>query len=165
MLGRQSSQKPEKEPLPNSNGKATEILSHLNVEPKHPKETIEEASRSVNLVLPEDSVHLSHEELRKNFKVQVSGDLARRLWSLLGFVVVVHLLATIAFSWRLSNKPDIGDIEEKRTERIEKAMSTVNDTAKTLYAVLGILTTAVTGYYFTSGAASTSSDKDGGKDD
>lgn len=160
MSGRQPSQKPEPKLAPNSNGKAIKL--EIKSEPL--KETIEEASRSVNLVLPKDSLQLSHSELRKNFKVRMSGDLARRLWHLLGFVVVAHLIATIAFSWRLSNKPDVGDTDEKRTERIGKATANVDDTAKTLYAVLGVLTTAVTGYYFTSGAASASSENDGEKD-
>jgi hypothetical protein len=160
MSGRQPSPKPEPEVSPNSNGKAIK----LGVRSEPLKETIEEASRSVNLILPKDSLQLSPAELRKNFKVRVSGDLARGLWYLLGFVVVAHLIATIAFSWRLSNKPDVGDTDENRTERISKATATVTDNAKTLYAVLGVLTTAVTGYYFTSGADSASSENDGEKD-
>jgi hypothetical protein len=164
MSGRQSSQKPEPKPLPNSNGKATVVLSQLAAEPGHPKVTIDEALHSANVDLPKDSVHVSHEELRKNFKVRVSGDLARGLWYLLGFVVVAHLITTIAFSWRLSNQPNAGDDDDKRIDRIEKATATVTDTSKTLYAVLGVLTTAVTGYYFTSGANSTTSDGDGEKD-
>jgi len=152
MPSNQSSQKTEKEHSLNSNIKTNLIPSSLKS--GHPKQTIEEASRSVNLVLPEDSFHVSHAELRENFKVRVSGGLAMGLWYLLGGVVVVHLIATIAFSWKLANKTDVGDNEDKRTARIDKAISNVNDTSKTLYAVLGVLTTAVTGYYFTSGSTS-----------
>lgn len=123
----------------------------------HPKETIEEASRSSNWNFPEDSLKLS--ELRKNFKVSVSGELARGLWYLLGFVVVVHLLTAITLAWRLSNKPDAGDTEEKRTARIEKAVSTVNDTAKTLYPVLGVLTAAVSNCYFRDADSESSDDE------
>ncbi|MBD1847751.1 hypothetical protein H6F89_31045 [Cyanobacteria bacterium FACHB-63] len=150
MADSQSSQKPE------TNG----LLARVATEPGHPKETIEEASRSVNRDFPKGSLNLSHAELRKNFKVRVSGDLAAGLWYLLGFVVVVHLLAVTALAWRLSNQPTAGDSEEKRIERIEKAVSTVTDTAKTLYPVLGVLTAAVTGYYFSSGADSAPSDED-----
>lgn len=150
MADRQSSKKAE------MNGSLVRVETKLG----HPKETIEEASRSVNRDFPEGSLELS--EIRKNFKLHVSRDLAKGLWYLLGFVVVVHLLTAIALSWRLSNKPDVGDNEEKRTARIEKALSTVNDTAKTLYPVLGVLTAAVSSYYFSRADSDSSNDE---KDD
>ncbi len=125
-----SSQNPEKESVLDSNSKINGIPS--NLETGHPKESVEEATRAVNLDLPKNSFHLKPDDLRKNFNVLVSGDLAKGLWLLLGGVVVVHLIATIAFSWLLTNKPDVGDTEEKRTARIEKAMSNVNDTSKVI---------------------------------
>jgi hypothetical protein len=101
------------------------------------------------------SISLNHHaEYRKNFRARLSGDLAKGLWYLLGLTVILNLLTVIALSWRLTNPPKTGDID--RSERIEKAVAIVDSFAKTLYAVLTPLATAVTGYYFSTGADSDS---------
>lgn len=156
----------EENSLLNTNGQASRA-SEPDLAESHPKETLEQALNDVlpNHSLPKGSVRESHEELRKNFHVRVSGDLAKGLWYLLGWVVVVHFLGVVAFSWRLGNKPAPGDLEENRLERIEKAVSNVNDAAKTLYAVLTPLAATVTGYYFTLGSSSSSSEDSDAKKD
>ena len=167
VSNKQPSQQQENNPLSSSNGQSNRVHTQSNLAEGHPKETPEQALNDVlpNHALLKGSVRESHEELRKNFHVRVSGELAKGLWYLLGGVVVMHLVGVTAFSWRLGNSPVPGDSEEKRTERIEKAVANVNDAAKTLYAVLTPLATAVTGYYFTLGGTSSSSDDSDTKKD
>lgn len=150
----------------NSNGQVSQA-SKSSLTEGHPTVTLEQALNDVlpNHSLPTNSVRESHDDFRKNFHVRVSGDLAKGLWYLLGWVVVVHFVGVVAFSWRLGNKPVSGDLEENRLERIEKAVSNVNDAAKTLYAVLAPLAATVTGYYFTLGGSSISSEDSSTKQD
>ncbi len=60
-----------------------------------------------------------------------------------------NLLSTIIFSWHLIRTPAADD-KEQYAERINSATANVNEASKTLYTFLGLLATAVTGYYFTS---------------
>jgi sterol desaturase/sphingolipid hydroxylase (fatty acid hydroxylase superfamily) len=118
-------------------------------------EIVKTATKSVTLEAAADEVHLRTEglritpqEYRKNYRTRLSGTLAKRLWYLLGGVVVVHVIAVIVFSWKLIEDPVTGTAEQ-RTERIQSAIDNVNETSKTLYTFLTPLVTAVTGYYFT----------------
>lgn len=157
----QPTQPSELSPPPGVNGQPRPIEGRPAPTTGPPKETIEQAS---NYILPEGSFHLNPADLRKNFHTRVSGELAKGLWYLLGSVVVIHLVAIVGFSWRLTNAPTAGDTD--RTDRIETAIATVGDAVKTLYAVLTPLATAVTGYYFStggdSGSPSTDAEKESG---
>jgi hypothetical protein len=133
---------------------ATEITTTAIAE----TEIVKTATKSVTLEAAADEVHLHAEglqglritpqEYRKNYRTRLSGTLAKRLWYLLGGVVVVHVIAVIVFSWKLIEDPVTGTAEQ-RTERIQSAIDNVNETSKTLYTFLTPLVTAVTGYYFT----------------
>ncbi|MDJ0579423.1 hypothetical protein [Crocosphaera sp.] len=73
----------------------------------------------------------------------IASILALALWATLIFTIVYHLISTVKFSNYLvdSNTP----IE---LEKVQTAVTLVDDTAKTLYSFLGTLVTAVTAYYF-----------------
>ena len=99
-------------------------------------------------VLGIGTITLSPDDHRKNLRAQASRTLAMGFWVLLALVAVAHLGTTIIFSKELFRKTE-KNYAQSEIERIEKAISSVGDTAKTLYAVLAPLATAVTGYYFT----------------
>ncbi|MDJ0729953.1 MAG: hypothetical protein QNJ33_08170 [Crocosphaera sp.] len=82
-------------------------------------------------------------ENRKNRNNWIASILAVALWAVLIFTIVYHLISTVKFSNYLvdSNTP----IE---LEKVQTAVTLVDDTAKTLYSFLGTLVTAVTAYYF-----------------
>lgn len=147
---------PSETPLyPDSNGQSDRGDPRSETSKSPPRVTIDQAS---NDLFPRGSIHLNPADLRKNFHTRVSGELAKGLWYLLGSVVVIHLVAVVGFSWRLTHAPLPGDTD--RTERIQSAIATVGDAAKTLYAVLTPLATAVTGYYFSTGGDSGSNASD-----
>lgn len=100
--------------------------------------TIEEANR-------QSSEYISPGDQRKNKKLAAAGWLAGWLWFILGGVVGIHMLATVEFADILVTTESL---EDKKTTQVEAAIGQVNDTAKTLYAFLGPLVAAVTGYYF-----------------
>ncbi len=95
----------------------------------------------------EDYNILHHEQVRKTYKAKFSLRLAQSLWIGLAITVGIHLCAVVAFSALLIRKPHTDDKEEY-SQRIKDAISSVNETSKTLYTFLTPLATAVTGYYF-----------------
>jgi hypothetical protein len=153
MSDEQFSQGSERNPLLASEDSSSNISSNGQV------------TRDSSDVPKEDTAKFLHpgtmtipgEEMRKTFEAGMSGVLALGLWLLLGGTVITHLAATVVFSSQLVEKPSVNDTEGQ-SERIEKATSTVGDTAKTLYALLTPLAATVTGYYFTAGKGSGSSD-------
>ncbi|WP_414545095.1 hypothetical protein [Nostoc sp. CCY0012] len=132
----------QKPPLSSSDG------FHHKIDPKE-SVNLEETTKKFGSFAGSSKDKFSLVEERKNYRTLVSGDLAKFLWRLLGFVVCANLVSTILFSWQLIQTPAADD-REQYAERINSATANVNEASKTLYTFLGPLATAVTGYYFTS---------------
>lgn len=88
---------------------------------------------------------ISPVEHRKNQKLAASKQLAFWLWGLLATTALIHLIAVVSFSAVLVVT---SGSEKQRTEPVVEGIGQVNETAKTLYAFIGPLVAAVTGYYF-----------------
>lgn len=88
---------------------------------------------------------ISPVEHRKNQKLAASKQLAFWLWGLLATTALIHLISVVIFSAVLVAT---SGSEKQRTEPVTEGIGQVNETAKTLYAFIGPLVAAVTGYYF-----------------
>lgn len=88
---------------------------------------------------------ISPMEHRKNQKLAASKQLAFWLWGLLAVTALIHLVSVVIFSGALVFT---NTSEGEKTEQVTSGIDQVNETAKTLYAFLGPLVAAVTGYYF-----------------
>lgn len=84
-------------------------------------------------------------EWRDSFKLSVSALLAGSLWIFLGIIALSHVQASGEFSRKIANLPEQ---DSAKVDQIQKAALSFNDTAKTLYALITPLATAVTGYFF-----------------
>ena len=73
----------------------------------------------------------------------IASVLALALWATLIFTIVYHLMSTVKFSNYLVDSETPVELE-----KVQTAVTLVDDTAKTLYSFLGTLVTAVTAYYF-----------------
>ena len=73
----------------------------------------------------------------------IASILALALWATLIFTIVYHLMSTVKFSNYLVDSETPVELE-----KVQTAVTLVDDTAKTLYSFLGTLVTAVTAYYF-----------------
>ena len=73
----------------------------------------------------------------------IASILALALWATLIFTIVYHLMSTVKFSNNLVDSETPVELE-----KVQTAVTLVDDTAKTLYSFLGTLVTAVTAYYF-----------------
>ncbi|MBH8561354.1 hypothetical protein I8748_04035 [Nostoc sp. CENA67] len=93
------------------------------------------------------------QEWRDSFKLIVSAALALSLWIFLGGIAVLHFQVSREFSRKIADLP-VQD--NAKVNQIEKAALSVNDTAKTLYALITPLATAVTGYFFAASSSATS---------
>ncbi|MGK7882537.1 MAG: hypothetical protein AB4060_20910 [Crocosphaera sp.] len=82
-------------------------------------------------------------ENRRNRNNVVASILALALWGVLIFTIGYHLWTTVRFSHYL-----VASETPVEIEKVQTAVTLVNDTAKTLYSFLGTLVTAVTAYYF-----------------
>lgn len=103
-----------------------------------------------------DSLESTTKAFVKTFQAKVTATLAVGLWSLFTLSVLWHIFMIQKISLRYidiyQETLELG-IEDQRYsiwEEISKSSDLVNDTAKTLYAVLSPLATAVTGFYFSS---------------
>ena len=92
---------------------------------------------------PSVDVRVTNSEKRKNRNNQVASFLAIFLWFTLIITILSHLGSTVYFSHYLVASETTVEIE-----KVQTAVTLVNDTAKTLYSFLGTLVTAVTAYYF-----------------
>lgn len=119
----------------------------IAISTENEKINLEDASKEINAVRPSaNSIDVSTEN-RKTYVTLLAGNLAKWLWIVLLGITCVHLIAVIFFAWFFTREPATND-KEQYVERINTAISGVNETAKTLYTFLGPLATAVTGYYF-----------------
>lgn len=138
---------------------------------------LEESSSSASR--REGTPQFSIDQKREMSKIWISGILGLFLWLILGGLIVAHFWAISRLSWRMI---DHGSAEKQAVppssqtlpqtpqssqdrfsqdvERYEKAVVTINDTAKSLYTLLAPLATAITGYYFTSKSGNTKDDSD-----
>lgn len=85
------------------------------------------------------------QEWRDSFKLVVSAFLALSLWFFLGTIAFSHFQASCELSRKIANLPEQ---DNAKVDQIQKAALSFNDTAKTLYALITPLATAVTGYFF-----------------
>lgn len=92
-------------------------------------------------------------EWRDSFKLIVSAVLALCLWLFLVGIAILHFQVSCEFSRKIADLPVQDNV---KVEQIEKAALSVNDTAKTLYALITPLATAVTGYFFAASSSATS---------
>lgn len=100
------------------------------------------------------SIANTPQEWRESFKLVVSGVLALGLWGFLGWVAAFQLNSVTELSKQGAN---LAGQNGNQNAQIEKAIANVNDTAKTLYALLTPLATAVTGYFFAASSQGQSS--------
>lgn len=84
-------------------------------------------------------------EWRASFNLVISGVLGCSIWLFLGLVAHWHFALVQNFSQK---RVPPSTPNKEQVEQIDRAINDVNDTAKTLYAILTPLATAVTGYYF-----------------
>ena len=111
---------------------------------KTPKNDMEKESlESLSNEFGGDSFGLMSSEKRKNRNNWIASILALALWSVLIFTIAYHLITTVNFSNRLLSSDSPVELE-----KVQTAVTLVDDTAKTLYSFLGTLVTAVTAYYF-----------------
>jgi hypothetical protein len=102
-----------------------------------------------------DSVNLLSLAYERTVQTSVTGILAIILWLAFLFAGYWHA-STIEYLSKqyileVSNSAlDSEEIESRRWQNYERATALINDTAKTLYAVLTPLATAATGFYFSS---------------
>ncbi len=82
-------------------------------------------------------------EKRKNINNWIASILAIALWAILIYTIYTNLSTTVSFSNYL-----VASDSPVEVEKVQTAVTLVNDTAKTLYSFLGTLVTAVTAYYF-----------------
>lgn len=89
------------------------------------------------------------ESFIRKFRARVAGGLATSLW--VALIATgwwhTHMVGIIAVE-TLKNSTLVEDGNELDFEAYDKAASVVGDTAKTLYAVVSPLATAITGFYF-----------------
>jgi len=89
------------------------------------------------------------ESFIRKFRAQVAGVLAASLW--LALIATgwwhTHMVGIIATK-TLGSPETLEEGEELDFEAYDKSSSIVGDTAKTLYAVISPLATAITGFYF-----------------
>jgi Fe2+ transport system protein B len=136
--------------------KSEKIFSlNKSVSEKQKTVTIEDASKEIQSITPSKKSIIVSSEERKTYRTRVAGELAQKFWGLLAFVVGLHLLSIIVFSFFLVKN---SASSEKYSEAMKNAVSNVNEASKTLYTFLGPLATAVTGYYFSSIAENNSKD-------
>ena len=104
------------------------------------------------------SIDISVDSVVTIFRTGISGLLAVSLWLAFISTGIWHgyMVSTI-----VNNTLNKIENQEKEIdfEGIDKARSIVADTAKTLYAVISPLATAITGFYFVSKSDKISSDK------
>lgn len=100
---------------------------------------------------------LNYAEHRKTFNTRIAGVLAIGLWTILGVTVLWHLGSTAFIYYRLWN-------EEQNIEnaiaKVDKSSSLVNDTAKSLYAVIVPIAATVTAFYFDANKRESEADDD-----
>ncbi len=92
---------------------------------------------------PSIDVQVVNSERRKNRNNWIASILALFLWATLIITIFSHLGTTVYFSNHL-----VASETPIELEKVQTAVTLVNDTAKTLYSFLGTLVTAVTAYYF-----------------
>ncbi|MGK7886604.1 MAG: hypothetical protein AB4057_18510 [Crocosphaera sp.] len=92
---------------------------------------------------PSADLRVTNSEKRKNINNRVAFILALALWAALIITIVSHLGTTVYFSNYLVDSETLVELE-----KVQTAVSLVDNTAKTLYSFLGTLVTAVTAYYF-----------------
>lgn len=114
---------------------------------KAPSVDIEDAYQFLDSQPPPHLLRPSPAEIRRNKKLAAAGRLSMGLWLLLGLITSTHMIAVIIFSGSMAWSEDT---ESAKTEQVKEAINQVNETAKTLYAFIGPLVAAVTGYYFSS---------------
>ena len=92
---------------------------------------------------------ISVEAIAKNTKPIVAAFLALGLWTMLALAMVWNGACVTWLSAKLVNL-DYKDkeISEQKERVINATLSNINDTAKTLYAILAPLATAVSAYYY-----------------
>lgn len=93
------------------------------------------------------------QEWHDSFKLIVSAVLALSLWIFLVGIALLHFQVSCEFSRKISN---LLVEDNAKVEQIEKAVLSINDTAKTLYALITPIATAVTGYFFAASGSATS---------
>ncbi|HEY9600514.1 MAG TPA: hypothetical protein V6C85_02825 [Allocoleopsis sp.] len=92
-------------------------------------------------------------EWRDSTKLIVSALLAISLWGFLGVIAFKHFQASLEFSRQLAAT---APSDKGAVDRIDKAYTGVNETAKTLYALITPLATAITGYFFAASGSQSS---------
>ncbi|MEH1805252.1 hypothetical protein [Nostoc sp.] len=117
-------------------------------------------SDSLNNLIPqfgETTTNISPADKRQNFNTYLAGTLALMLWGTLIGVIFWHALAINYISKSLwGTSSSIEEVQKKS----ETSSALINDTAKTLYSLIGPLATAVTGFYYNSVALSKSNSRD-----
>jgi hypothetical protein len=113
-----------------------------------------------------DSVELIKEKAKayeKRFNVGISGMLAIILWSAFLYTGYWHLSTIKEMSLKYvsdfsASELGVQEVEDRRWQNYERATALINDTAKTLYAVLTPLAATATGFYFSSKATESTKD-------
>ncbi|MBN3905161.1 MAG: hypothetical protein HWQ35_00790 [Nostoc sp. NMS1] len=118
------------------------------------------ASDSLNNLIPqfgEKTTNISPADKRQNFNTYLAGTLALMLWGTLIGVIFWHAFAINYISKSLwGTSSSIEEVQKKS----ETSSALINDTAKTLYSLIGPLATAVTGFYYNSVALSKSNSRE-----
>lgn len=86
-------------------------------------------------------------EKRKNFNTYTAGILAIGLWSLLGISFVWNMATVTYIGWRVLNETNSEQIETFM-KKVDKSASMINDTSKSLYAVIAPMAATITAFYF-----------------
>ncbi|MBE9051005.1 hypothetical protein IQ243_11360 [Nostocales cyanobacterium LEGE 11386] len=113
-----------------------------------------QSSNSLSKLIPEfgeKTTNISPEDKRLNFNTYLAGTLALMLWSSLIGVIFWHTFAVTSIAKNLWNTNS--SLEEMQ-KKSETSSALINETAKTLYTLIGPLATAVTGFYYNSVALS-----------
>ncbi|BDI18564.1 hypothetical protein ANSO36C_43660 [Nostoc cf. commune SO-36] len=117
-------------------------------------------SNSLNNLVPqfgEKTTNISPADQRQNFNTYLAGTLALMLWGTLIGVIFWHAFAINSISKNLwGTNSAIEEVQKKS----ETSSALINDTAKTLYSLIGPLATAVTGFYYNSLALSKSNSRE-----
>ncbi len=101
----------------------------------------------------ENTTDISPEDKRQNFNTYLSGALAVMLWGALLWVMFWH---TTSIGTMSNNLVATQLTFEEAEKKVEHSSILINDTAKSLYAFIGPLATAVTSFYYHSVTVSNS---------
>ena len=109
--------------------------------------------KQVDLNKSRDFKTLTVDDRIKTTNTAIAGWLAISLWAMLGLTIVWHGYSITELNgrfWNVSETVELSDAEAK----MDKSLSAISDTAKTLYAVIAPIAATVTGFYFQSSSSS-----------